>query len=86
MKCSCTKPGRCPVHKCEMNAVMHEACRQSDGVWRAMQLSLKRKKPKGMGDILALGLSYIGIKKRKCGGCTKRQKWLNKKLPFDETT
>lgn len=36
----------------------------------------------GLGDLVAVGLSLIGIKSKDGCGCKKRQKWLNKMVPF----
>lgn len=36
-------------------------------------------KPRGLGDVVALATKAVGIKP--CGGCTKRQAWLNEKVP-----
>jgi hypothetical protein len=35
---------------------------------------------KGVGDTIAKMTKAIGIKP--CGGCKKRQEWLNKKFPY----
>lgn len=34
----------------------------------------------GLGDVVAKVTKAVGIKP--CGGCKKRQEWLNKKVPF----
>jgi len=41
-------------------------------------------KMKGLGDLIKKGTDKLGIKQ--CGGCKKRQEWLNKKFPFKENT
>ena len=38
------------------------------------------RKPKGLGDTIANITKKVGIKP--CGGCRKRQKWLNEKFPY----
>lgn len=35
---------------------------------------------RGWGDVVAKATSAVGIKP--CGGCKKRQEWMNKKLPY----
>lgn len=42
----------------------------------------RRRRLRGLGDLLALGLGLVGIRpKRRCG-CHKRQATLNRFLPF----
>ena len=36
---------------------------------------------KGLGDIIASMTNKLGI--RSCGGCKKRQRWLNNKVPYN---
>lgn len=38
---------------------------------------------KGLGDTVAKITSKVGI--RPCGGCKKRQKWLNKQFPYQNS-
>tara|TARA_R100000655_G_scaffold48166_1_gene85549 strand:+ start:222 stop:494 length:273 start_codon:yes stop_codon:yes gene_type:complete len=40
------------------------------------------KKVRGLGDLVARGLEKIGIRKKPGCGCHKRQKALNKMVPF----
>ena len=37
---------------------------------------------RGLGDTLEKVLSAVGIKKRHCGGCSRRQAKLNKLFPY----
>jgi hypothetical protein len=39
---------------------------------------------RGLGDTIAKATRAIGIKP--CGGCKKRQEWLNKKVPYKAKT
>ena len=41
------------------------------------------KPSKGFGDTIAKMTKAIGIKP--CGGCKKRQEWLNKKIPYKDS-
>lgn len=41
------------------------------------------KDSKGIGDTIAKITHAMGIKQ--CGGCKKRQEWLNKKFPYKNT-
>jgi len=38
------------------------------------------KRSRGLGDTIAKATKAVGIKP--CGGCKKRQEWLNKKVPY----
>ena len=38
-------------------------------------------KHKGLGDTIATMTNKLGI--RSCGGCKKRQRWLNKNIPYN---
>ncbi len=40
----------------------------------------KPSRLRGLGDVIAKATKAVGIKP--CGGCKKRQEWLNKKVPF----
>ena len=40
-------------------------------------------KSEGLGDTIAKITTKIGIKP--CGGCKKRQKWLNEKFPYKDS-
>ena len=40
----------------------------------------KTQKARGLGDTVAKMTKAVGIKP--CGGCKKRQEWLNKKVPY----
>lgn len=42
------------------------------------------QKWRGLGDVVASATKAIGIKP--CGGCTERQKWLNKLVPFKDSS
>lgn len=42
-----------------------------------------KKKSRGLGDTIAKLTSAVGIKP--CGGCKKRQEWLNKAIPYRNT-
>jgi hypothetical protein len=42
----------------------------------------ENKKIRGLGDLVARGLEKIGIRKKPGCGCHKRQKNLNKWVPF----
>lgn len=35
---------------------------------------------RGLGDVVARITKFVGLKP--CGGCKKRQEWLNEKVPF----
>ena len=39
---------------------------------------------RGLGDTIAKATKAVGIKP--CGGCKKRQEWLNKKVPYKAKT
>jgi hypothetical protein len=41
---------------------------------------------RGLGDIIERTLTRFGIRKRKGCGCSKRQVWLNKAVPFKQPT
>jgi hypothetical protein len=41
------------------------------------------RKMKGLGDLIKKGTEKLGIKQ--CGGCKKRQEWLNQKFPFKDS-
>jgi hypothetical protein len=41
------------------------------------------RKMKGLGDLIKKGTDKLGIKQ--CGGCKKRQEWLNQKFPFKDS-
>lgn len=43
---------------------------------------LRKTKSRGVGDTIAKVTRAVGIKP--CGGCKKRQKWLNEALPYNE--
>lgn len=43
----------------------------------------RNKKSRGLGDTIAKLTSAVGIKP--CGGCKKRQEWLNKAIPYRDT-
>jgi hypothetical protein len=38
-------------------------------------------KTKGLGDTIANVTNRLGI--HQCGGCKKRQRWLNEKVPYN---
>ena len=42
----------------------------------------RKKKLNGLGDLVKKGTDLLKIKQ--CGGCKKRQEWLNKKFPFKD--
>ena len=44
----------------------------------------QRLKSRGLGDTIARATKAVGIKP--CGGCKKRQEWLNKKVPYKAKT
>lgn len=46
----------------------------------AMTPAAKSAKWTGLGDVVASATKAVGIKP--CGGCKKRQAWLNKAVPF----
>lgn|GEM_PF-2819308 len=50
-------------------------------VSREIALQPDNEKMRGLGDLVKSGLSAIGIKKQ-CDGCDKRQKFLNRVVPF----
>jgi hypothetical protein len=39
-----------------------------------------KRKSRGLGDTIAKATKAVGIKP--CGGCKKRQEWLNEKVPY----
>lgn len=41
------------------------------------------RKSRGVGDTIAKITNKVGIKT--CGGCKKRQKWLNEKFPYKQS-
>jgi len=41
--------------------------------------------PRGLGDTIATVLAAVGVKKRKGCGCSKRQAWLNRVVPYKKT-
>jgi len=41
---------------------------------------------RGLGDTVATVLSAVGVKKRKGCGCSKRQAWLNRVVPYKKKT
>ena len=43
----------------------------------------KHYKMRGFGDMVKRATDLLNIKQ--CGGCKKRQKWLNKKFPFKDS-
>ena len=43
-----------------------------------------REESRGLGDTIAKMTKAVGIKP--CGGCKKRQEWLNKKVPYKKGT
>lgn len=40
----------------------------------------ERMESRGLGDTIAKATKAVGIKP--CGGCKKRQKWLNDRFPY----
>ena len=43
-------------------------------------------RPRGLGDVVARVLRWVGIgKQRKCGGCKARQEALNRIVPFSKS-
>lgn len=40
----------------------------------------RKKRMRGLGDVVKSGTSAIGIKQ--CDACKQRQAWLNRKVPF----
>lgn len=45
-------------------------------------LDIDEEELKGLGDLIHKGLELIGIKQKEGCGCQKRQKFLNKLVPF----
>lgn len=53
--------------------------------WEKEQMTFAINYPeesKGLGDTIAKITKAIGIKP--CGGCKKRQEWLNEKIPYNQ--
>jgi hypothetical protein len=61
-----------------------EVCPFADGGIRQPDIKPKRVNgwARGLGDVVADVLAWCGFKKRKTCGCTKRQRLLNRLLPF----
>jgi len=48
-------------------------------------LDIQPTGPRGLGDTVATVLAAVGVKKRKGCGCSKRQAWLNRVVPYKKT-
>lgn len=95
-KCECPVAGYCQRHQVRKNQHWHYLCQtRSDyfdayeagrgpGQKQATEMNVKAKPTgmRGLGDLVAAGLSAVGIKKRSGCGCGKRQAWLNRMVPF----
>lgn len=45
-----------------------------------------RAEIKGLGDVFSRSFALVGIRKRGCGGCHRRESWLNDTFPADGST
>lgn len=96
-RCQCDSPGFCqllrrecdPLEGRKMSAVRHEECRDKPAYFEMFLAETSKPcapvgKPRGLGDTVAQGLAWLGVKPKGGCGCSKRQAWLNRLFPYRE--
>ena len=87
--CECETPGFCERHGIHKTPHWHRLCRTREDYFAAWEQGTgpgQWSRRKGLGDMVEVGLNKIGITKervakwtgRPCGGCGRRQRWLNR--------
>lgn len=93
-QCECPDPGdaayfNCKRHGCRKHAHWWRLCQTREEYFHAWEegrgpgqaMPWDPSQPsRGLGDTIAKATHAVGI--APCGGCTKRQEWLNRVVPY----